>query len=114
MIQVTQHKDQVYSKQEKDETYDYHSNLVLNNGILAGIQVGVGKRNHEDRDLQEAKLVEGLDLVEFRLYERLVSDEVWTHQKAEIYNTEILEQIDALDLSVGSRKNYQSREQKSS
>ena len=76
MIQVTQHKDQVYSKQEKDETYDYHSNLVLNNGILAGIQVGVGKRNHEDRDLQEAKLVEGLDLVEFRLYERLVSDEV--------------------------------------
>lgn len=43
-----------------------------------------------------------------------MSDKVGTHSKAEIHDSEILEQIDALDLCVGSRKNNYSSEQKSS
>ena len=76
MVQITEDKDQVDSKKEQNQTYDDHADLVLDNWILAGITVGVGKRHHQDRDLEIGQLVEDLDLVEFWLDERFVTDEV--------------------------------------
>ena len=76
MVQITQNKEQVDRKKEKNQTYDDHSYLVLDNRILAGITVGVGKRHHQDRNLEIDKLIEDLDLVEFWLDERFVTDEV--------------------------------------
>lgn len=43
-----------------------------------------------------------------------MSNEIRTHSKTEIYDTEILKEIDALDLRVGSREDYKGSKQKSS